>query len=65
MGIDQDLVIPNTGLSIYEDAIACWRGDTLSKYKEDIIFNLKNGIFQFTNLISNFRKNKKLFMGRR
>ena len=39
MGIDQDLVIPNTGLSIYEDAIACWRGDTLSKYKEDIIFN--------------------------
>ncbi|MDG2500038.1 MAG: excinuclease ABC subunit UvrA, partial [Flavobacteriaceae bacterium] len=39
MGIDQDLVIPNKGLSIYEDAIACWRGDTLSKYKEDIIFN--------------------------
>ena len=39
MGIDQDLVIPNTGLSIYEDAIACWRGNTLSKYKEDIIFN--------------------------
>ena len=39
MGIDHDLVIPNTGLSIYEDAIACWRGDTLSKYKEDIIFN--------------------------
>ena len=39
MGIDQDLVIPNTGLSIYEDAIACWRGDTLSKYKEDIIIN--------------------------
>ena len=39
MGIDKDLVIPNTGLSIYEDAIACWRGDTLSKYKEDIIFN--------------------------
>ncbi|PDH49259.1 MAG: excinuclease ABC subunit A [Bacteroidetes bacterium MED-G21] len=39
MGIDQDLVIPNTGLSIYEDAIACWRGEKLSKYKEDIIFN--------------------------
>ena len=25
IGIDQDLVIPNTGLSIYEEAIACWR----------------------------------------
>ncbi len=39
IGIDQDLVIPNTGLSVYEDAIACWRGNTLSKYKDDIINN--------------------------
>jgi len=39
MGIDKDLVIANTGLSIYEDAIACWRGEKLSKYKEDIIVN--------------------------
>jgi len=39
MGIDEDLVIPNTGLSIYEDAIACWKGETLSKYKEDLVFN--------------------------
>ena len=39
IGIDEELVIPNTGLSIYEDAIACWKGDTLSKYKDDIVFN--------------------------
>lgn len=39
VGIDEELVIPNTGLSIYEDAIACWKGDTLSKYKEDLIYN--------------------------
>ncbi|GIR12762.1 MAG: hypothetical protein CM15mP23_13370 [Cryomorphaceae bacterium] len=39
IGIDQDLVIPNTALSVYEDAIACWRGNTLSKYKYDIINN--------------------------
>lgn len=39
MGIDKDLVIPNTRLSIYEDAIACWRGDTLSKFKDDLIIN--------------------------
>lgn len=39
VGIDEELVIPNTGLSIYEDAIACWKGDTLSKYKEELIYN--------------------------
>ncbi len=39
VGIDKELVIPNTGLSIYEDAIACWKGDSLSKYKEDLIYN--------------------------
>jgi len=39
VGIDEELVIPNTGLSIYEDAIACWKGDTLSKYKDDLVFN--------------------------
>ena len=39
VGIDEELVIPNTGLSIYEDAIACWRGDTLCKYKDDLVFN--------------------------
>jgi len=39
VGIDEELIIPNTGLSIYEDAIACWKGDTLCKYKDDIVFN--------------------------
>lgn len=26
IGIDEDLVIPDKGKTIYEDAIACWRG---------------------------------------
>lgn len=39
MGIDEELVIPNTGLSIYEDAIACWKGETLGKYKDDLVFH--------------------------
>ena len=37
MGIDPDLVIPNTGLSIYENAIAPWRGESMSKYKDKLI----------------------------
>ncbi|MAR26692.1 MAG: excinuclease ABC subunit A [Flavobacteriaceae bacterium] len=39
IGIDPDLVIPNTGLSIYEDAIAPWRGQKLKKYKNELIKN--------------------------
>jgi excinuclease ABC subunit A len=39
IGIDQELVIPNTGLSIYEDAIFPFRTDSYKKYKEDLILN--------------------------
>ncbi len=37
IGIDEELIIPNTGLSIYEETIACWKGETLSKYKNELI----------------------------
>jgi excinuclease ABC subunit A len=39
MGIDPDLVIPNTGLSIYENTIAPWRGESMSKHKDKLIEN--------------------------
>ena len=42
VGIDPELVIPNTGLSIYESAIAPWRGEKLKKYKNDLIKNSTN-----------------------
>lgn len=37
IGIDEDLVIPNTGLSIYEEAIFPWRGESMSYYKNQLI----------------------------
>src|SRR5690606_8287981 len=33
VGIDDDLVIPNTALSIYENAIFPWRGESMSWYR--------------------------------
>lgn len=39
IGIDEDLVIPNKGLSIYEDAIACWKGETMSEWKKKLVMN--------------------------
>jgi excinuclease ABC subunit A len=37
IGIDPELVIPNRSLSLYENAIACWKGETLSAWKNDFI----------------------------
>ncbi|MDY7395618.1 excinuclease ABC subunit UvrA [Aureibaculum sp. 2210JD6-5] len=39
IGIDEDLVIPNTALSIYDDAIVPWRTDSFLEYKEALIDN--------------------------
>ena len=39
IGIDEDLVIPNTGLSIFEDAIFPFKTDAYRIYKEELIIN--------------------------
>lgn len=39
IGIDDDLVIPNTSLSIYENAILPWKSDSFAQYKNDLIDN--------------------------
>lgn len=39
IGIDEDLVIPDKSKTIYEDAIACWRGETMRKWKEKLVEN--------------------------
>ena len=37
LGIDEDLVIPNKLLSVYEGAVAPWKGEKLGKWKESFI----------------------------
>jgi excinuclease ABC subunit A len=39
IGIDNDLVIPNTALSIYENAIFPWRGESMSWYRDQLVNN--------------------------
>lgn len=39
IGIDEDLVIPNKSLSVYQDAIACWKGEKMQIWKQDLIKN--------------------------
>lgn len=37
IGIDEGLVIPNPALSIYDDAVVCWRGEKMSEWKKHLI----------------------------
>ena len=37
IGIDAELVIPNTSLSIYENAVYAWRGESMSWYKDQLV----------------------------
>ncbi|MDL2319569.1 excinuclease ABC subunit UvrA [Alistipes sp. OttesenSCG-928-B03] len=39
VGIDEDLVVPDKTKSIYEDAIACWRGQTMSWWRDQLVNN--------------------------
>ncbi|MEX0981699.1 MAG: excinuclease ABC subunit UvrA [Bacteroidales bacterium] len=39
IGIDEDLVIPNKELSVYDDAIVCWKGDKMKKWKERLVLH--------------------------
>ena len=45
IGISEDLVVPDKSKNIYEGAIACWRGDKMGWFKDQIVKNsLKYGI---------------------
>ncbi|MCF6223151.1 MAG: excinuclease ABC subunit UvrA [Flavobacteriaceae bacterium] len=39
IGIDEELVIPNTSLSIYDDAVIPWKSESFKSYKESFILN--------------------------
>ncbi|MFY7667074.1 excinuclease ABC subunit UvrA [Flavobacterium sp.] len=39
IGIDEDLVIPNSSLSIYENAVYAWRGESMSWYRDQLVNN--------------------------
>ncbi len=56
IGIDENLVIPNKTLSVYEDAVMCWRGEKMSEWKRAFIaaseqtqFPIHRPYYQLTN----------------
>jgi len=39
IGIDEDLVVPNKEVSVYDDAIVCWKGEKMKRWKEKLIMH--------------------------
>ncbi len=39
IGIDEDLVVPDKSLSVYDQAIVCWRGEKMKEWNEALIKN--------------------------
>ncbi|MFM7015598.1 MAG: excinuclease ABC subunit UvrA [Bacteroidota bacterium] len=39
IGVDEDLVIPDKSLSIYDGAILCWRGEKLKDWNDRLVMN--------------------------
>jgi excinuclease ABC subunit A len=54
IGIDPDLVMPNKSLSVYESAIVCWNGETMSYWKNELVKHAHKFNFSlFTSQSSN------------
>ncbi len=56
IGIDEELVIPNTALSIFENAIFPWRGESMSWFRDELVnkaykfdFPIHKPFFELTN----------------
>lgn len=46
IGLDPDLVVPDKSLSVYEDAVVCWRGEKMSEWKRELIHIAPHAGFQ-------------------
>lgn len=59
IGIDESLVIPNSSLSVYEGAVACWRGDTMGNYLKELIYNAEKFNFPIHKPYTELTKEQK------
>jgi excinuclease ABC subunit A len=48
--IDEDLVVPDKSLSVYEEAIACWKGEKMSQWKDQVVLGSRKCNFPIHRL---------------
>ena len=65
LGIDADLVIPDKRLSVYEGAVAPWKGEKLGWWREQFIKGCQNIDFPVHKPIADLTdRTIQTFMGR-
>lgn len=59
IGIDENLVIPNPSLSVYNGAIACWNGNKMDKWRQNLILNAYKVNFPIHKAYSQLNEKEK------
>ena len=62
VGIDEDLVIPDKNKSIYQDAIACWRGATMKWWRDQLIEHASKFGFPIHRPYHDLTKEEKILL---
>lgn len=45
IGIDEQLVVPDSSLSVFDGAVVCWRGEKMNEWKDEFIRHAEEGNF--------------------
>jgi len=59
MGIDEDLVIPDNSLSVYQDAIVPWRGEKMGEWRDQLIAGAEKAKFPIHRPIFELNEEEK------
>lgn len=62
LGIDEHLVIPDTQKSVFDDAVACWRGNILSSWKDQVIKGANKADFPIHRSYSELNDDEKTML---
>lgn len=62
IGVDEDLVIPDTSLSVYEDAILPWRGEKMQEWKNQLVRGAEKADFPIHRPIYQLSKEEYLLL---
>lgn len=62
VGIDERLVVPDRTLSVYDDAVVCWRGEKMSEWKRACIHAAASADFPIHKPYAELTENQKDFL---
>jgi len=59
IGIDEHLVMPNRKLSVFQEGIAAWRGETMGEWKNQLVYNAAKFDFPIHKPISELTEKQR------